>query len=181
MFSIVAAYDHYGTLCCERQATTRSWFIDMLAILAMAWAFARWMPWRRVAWLAPVLLAISLYPVLYDLRGLWQDYANAHWEIAARAKTWQSAIKSGTDSMEFYMSPDGADMLIHGYKQPVGTYTVGPNAPELVTAVGRFFGKDAVVTCQPWQTHESWMINGQFIPACPPNAGPPRVIGAISP
>ena len=173
LFSTVAADYHYGTLCCERQATTRSWFIDLLAIMAMAWALDQWQAWRRVAWLPPILLALSLYPVLFDLQGLRRDYTNYRWAIDARVRTWRSAAQPGTDEMEFYMPPDEAKMLIHGYTQPIGTFQIGLKAPERVTAIGNFFGKDVVVTCQPWQTSKSWLIDGQFIPACPPHDGPP--------
>lgn len=173
LFSIVAAYGHHGTLCCERQATARSWFIDLLAILAMAWGLARWPLSRRVGWLPPALLALSLHPVLFDLHGLYRDYANYGWAIDSRVRTWRSASQPDTDQMEFYMPPDEAKMLIHGYTQPVGTFRIEPGAPDQVTAIGRFFGKHVVVTCQPWQTEKSWLINGQFIPACPPHDGPP--------
>ncbi len=175
LFSIVAAYDHYGTLCCERQATTRSWFIDLIAIMLIGWVLSRWQAWRRIAWLAPALLTLSLYPSLSNYRGLRGDYANYGFAIDSRVQTWDSAKQPGTN-MEFYISPDRADMLIRGYSQPIGTYRIGSGAPELATAVGRFFEKDVVVTCQPWQTHETWLINGQFIPACPPHLGPIRVI-----
>ena len=173
LFSVAAAYGHGGTLCCERQATTRFWFMDLLAIMAAAWALTRWPSWRRAAWLPPSLLALSLYPALFNLHGLSRDYANMRWAIASRVQTWRSAAQSGTDQMEFYMPPDEMGMMIRGYAQPIGSFRVGPEAPESVAAIGRFFGKDIVVTCQPWQTRESWLINGRFIPACPPHDGPP--------
>ncbi len=173
LFSIVAAYDRYGTLCCERQATTRAWFIDLCLILLMAWTLARWRRWRRVTWVAPILLAISLWPMLFDLRGLSQDYANYGWAIDARARTWRSASQAGTDQMEFYMPPDEAGQLIHGDGKPIGTFRVAAEAPQGIKAIGQFFHKNTVTTCQPWQKSESWLINGHFVPSCPPHDGPP--------
>ncbi len=173
LFSLVAAYDHFGRLCCERQATARSWFIDLIFILAMSWALARWRLWRRVSWASPLLLAVSLFPVLFNVPGLYADYANNHWAITARIQTWRSASQPGRDQMEFYMPPDASHMLIRGDGQPVGTFSVGQEASEKITAIGHFFQKATVVTCQPWQTSQSWLINGQFVPACPPHDGPP--------
>jgi hypothetical protein len=173
LFSLAAAYDHYGSPCCERQATTRSWFGDLLLIMAMAWLLARWRGWRRVAWLSPALLTVSLYPVLFDLHGLERDYANYGWAVDGRVRTWRSAQQPGTEQMEFYMPPDEATMLVHGYGQSIGTFRIGPETPEQVAAIGRFFGKAVVVTCEPWQKSESWLIYGQFFPACPPHDGPP--------
>ena len=181
LFSMLAASGHYGTFCCERQAAARSWFIDLLAILAMTWGMSQWPLWRRAAWLPPALLALSLHPVLHDLHGLHRDYANYGWAIDSRVRTWRSASQADTDQMEFYMPPDEAGMLIHGYTQPIGTFRIDPGAPEQVTAIGRFFGKNVVVTCQPWQTEKSWLINGQFVPACPPHGGPPDNIWPTSP
>ena len=78
-FSIAAAYYHYGALCCERQATLRYWLIDLLAILAMTWGLAQWRPVRggpRQVGLASMLLALSLFPVLFRIEGLRENYAN---------------------------------------------------------------------------------------------------------
>ena len=173
LFSIVAAYDRSGTLCCERQATARAWFIDLCFILLMAWMLARWPRWRRVTWTAPTLLAISLCPVLFDLHGLSQDYASYGWAIDARARTWQSARQAGTDRMEFYLAPDEAGQLVHGESKPIGTFRVAADAPQGIDAIGQFFHKSTVTTCQPWQRSESWLINGRFVPSCPPHDGPP--------
>ena len=173
LFSIVAAYVHYGDLCCQRQSTTRFWLIDLLAILAMRWALGLWWPphrdrLRRWAWLPPLLLALSLFPMLSRTGGLMQDYTNRNFAANGRARTWRSGERTGTDRMEFYLPPDGPGMLIQGTSLPIDTYRIGPAAPELINAIGGFFGKTTVATCQPWQTDRPWIINGQFFPACPP-------------
>ena len=46
----------------------------------------------------------------------------------------------------------------------------------MVGAVGRFFGKTTVIVCEPWQTEKSWLLRGQFIPACPPHGGKPDIV-----
>ncbi len=182
-FSILAAYYHYGTLCCERQGATRHWLLDLLLVLAACWALARWpAPGRlldRRTWLAPALLALSLAPVLGRAGGLLQGYDTQHLALEGAAKTWRSGRQTGTDQMEFYLPPDGEGMLVRGTAQPIGTYRTGPGAgpevPEMVRELGRYFGKQVVFTCQPWQNEKSWLLNGQFIPACPPHDGPPDV------
>ena len=166
-FSIIADGTYAGVL------TTRSWLEDLLAIIVVGWLLARWPWWRRFPWLPPVALALALLPVLSTLPGLNRDYANYGWATSARVRTWRSASTPGTNQMEFYLPPDEAGMLIRGDRQAIGRFRVGPEASEQITAVGRFFHKDIVVTCQPWQTDQSWLINGQFIPACPPHPGPP--------
>ncbi len=78
--------------------------------------------------------------------------------------------------MVFYLPPDSPQMLVHGTSERLGTYTTLGNAPELISAIGLFFGKSVVTTCQPWQSDKSWLYNGRFIPACPPHAGPPDIV-----
>ncbi|MBC7799209.1 MAG: hypothetical protein H7Z10_01185, partial [Gemmatimonadaceae bacterium] len=172
LFSVAAAYYHYGFLCCERQATTRFWLMDLLAIIAMAWVVARWRV-ERPRWLAPAILTIALFPVLLRSGGLYTGYDNQRLATEAVARTWRSGQGSG-GSMEFYLPPDNDALLVRGTSQPIGAFQAGaPDVPVMVTEVARFFGKSVVVTCHPWQNEKSWLIRGQFIPACPPHGGPP--------
>ena len=77
--------------------------------------------------------------------------------------------------MEFYLPPDNARMLVRGTSLPLASFRVESGTPGLATEMGRFFGKAVVTTCQPWQDDKSWLIHGEFIPACPPRDGPPDV------
>lgn len=193
-FSAAAAYYHYGTLCCERQAVTRHWLADLLAIMAMGWVLARvegvqaggvWAAGARHAWVRgawpPALLALSLFPVLFRIDGLRQGYDSQRLAIDARARTWRSGQQAGTNGMEFYLPPDMDSMLVRGTSLPIRSFHVGPGTPALVSETGRFFGKAIVTVCQPWQNERSWLIHGQFIPACPPRDGPPDVVIPPSP
>jgi len=179
-FSAAASYYHYGTLCCERQSTTRFWLCDLLAIMAMAWMLAQWPARgsgvRRAAWLPPILLTLALFPILFRIDALRHDYDNLHLASEARTRTWRSGLQTGTDRMEFRLPPDKVEMLVRGTSVPIGIFRSGPGAPLLLTELGRFFGKGEVLTCQSWQTEKSWLIHGQFIPACPPHDGPPDSI-----
>lgn len=181
-FSVAASYYHYNELCCERQSTMRLWMNDLLFVLAasrmLAWLGSTrpdWRVLRSAGWLPPLLLALSLFPILSRLDGLRQDYDMTGLAAEGRAKTWRAGQRAGTDRMEFYLPPDGSGMLIRGTSQPIGTFERGEGTPEMVAAVGRFFGKAVVTTCQPWQISQSLLVNGQFIPACPPHEGPPDV------
>lgn len=182
-FSSAAAYYHYGTLCCERQATVRFWFADLLLILAASWALAHWPAkrediaplFRRAAWLPPLLLTASLHPFLFKLDGLRLAYGNLHLATVARTRSWASA-RAGSDGMIFYLPPDGGGMLVRGTSMPIGTFRPGSGAPSMVNEIAGFFGKQSVTICQPWQTEKSWVIKGVFIPACPPHDGPPDEI-----
>ncbi len=183
-FSILAAYFHYGALCCERQATTRHWMLDLLLVVGAGWMLARWpAPGRwldRRPWVAPVLLSLSLLPVLGRVDGLMQGYDVLTLSQKGGARTWLSGTQAETGQMEFYLPPERRDMLVRGTFQPVGTYLAGPGAgpetPEMIRELGRFFGKQVVHVCQPWQEAKSRLLNGQFIPACPPRDGPPDYI-----
>ena len=183
-FSVLTAFYHYGTLCCERQGTTRFWLVTLLLALA-AHGLAAWWPGagrllQRRPWAAPALLAASLLPVLGLVGGLRQDYDMLELARGGRTRTWLSGRQPGTGAMEFYMPPDGKGMLIHGTGLPVGRYPTSPSAvpmaPEMIRELGRYFGKEVVFACQPWQTEKSWLLNGQFIPACPPHDGPPDIV-----
>lgn len=183
-FSILAAYYHYGTLCCERQGTTRQWLLDLLLVLGACWAVARWPAAGRWAdrrpWLAPAVLTLSLLPVLGRVEGLRRDYDALALARSGSTRTWRAARQVETEQMEFYLPPDSAGMLIRGTSQPVGRYDTRPgtglDTPEMVRELGRFFGKQVVFVCQPYQNEKSWLLHGQFIPACPPHDGPPDVI-----
>lgn len=182
-FSSAAAYYHYGTLCCERQATLRFWFADLLLILAASRLFAHWPVrfgdvaslFRRAAWLPPILLTASLHPILFKLDGLRLGYAYQHLATDAWTRSWASA-RAGSDGMIFYLPPDGSGMLVRGTSMPLGTFRPGPDAPSMVDEIAGFFGKQSVTICQPWQNEKSWLIKGVFIPACPPHDGPPDEI-----
>ncbi len=183
-FSILAAYYHYGALCCERQATTRYWMLDLLLVVGAGWLLARWPAAGRWLdcrpWLAPVLLSLSLLPVLGRVEGLRQGYDVLTLSQKGGARTWRSGTQAGIREMEFYLPPERPDMLVRGTFQPVGTYPAGPSAgpetPEMIRELGRFFGKQVVHVCQPWQEAKSRLLYGQFIPACPPHDGPPDFI-----
>ena len=182
-FSIFAAYYHYGDLCCQRQEAARQWLIELLLILVAVWFLARWpTPIKRLAglraWAGPGLLIVSLLPVTLQLPALWNDYHMLPFARSARAKTWLSGYTPGK-SMEFYMPPDNSNMLVHGTSLDLGTYDLrtGSFAPyDFVNAVGRFFDKSVIVACQSWQTSKSTLVDGTFIPACPPHDGPPDII-----
>ena len=177
--SILASYYHYGTLCCERHAATRSWLVDLVFVLAACWAATRW---RWIAaitargWAPPLLLAMSLFPVLTRIDGIAADYDAQHLAFDGRTRDWRSGRASGERQMEFYLPPDGADMLVRGTWMPIGSYPMAADTPKMLREVGRYFGKDVVVTCQPWQNEKSWLLNGRFTPACPPHDGPPDVV-----
>lgn len=179
LFSVATAYVHYGQLCCERQSTTRFWLGDILLIIGAGVVLGR----RRgialpgwPAWIAPAVLAVSLFPALFEARNLHAAYVDGHLAAEAGVKTWRSGLGAGHGPMEFYLPPDGSALLIRGTSQPLGRYVVGKDAPDMVTAVGQFFGKTTIWVCQPWQTEKSWLISGQFIPACPPHDGPADLV-----
>jgi hypothetical protein len=86
--------------------------------------------------------------------------------------------------MQFYMPPDSDAMLIHGTSLPVKTFNLQTDAlgsNDLVNGIGSFFDKTVITVCQPWQTHQSFLIDGTFIPACPPHDGPPDVVFYTTP
>ncbi len=178
-FSLFAAYFHYGTVCCERQATTRQWLIDLLLILLAATLLhSRLLPLSSEGWramLPPLLLVASLTPVLHRISGLRSDFDVHKLAVAARTRTWASGLDKDHSVMKFYLPPDGANMLVRGTFEPTGTFKTA-GASEMTAAVGAFFAKTAVTVCQPWQTEKSWLLNGQFIPACPPHPGPPDIV-----
>lgn len=179
-FSLLGAYYHYGELCCERQASARQWLIELAFILAATAILGRW-PGRRgvlggrAAWFGPLLLVASLLPVIAQIPAMRADFEQLPMAGAARFKTWQSGLAPGP-RMQLYMPPDNPGMLIHGTSTTVGTFdlTTLPFDPaEIAIAAGRFFGKSTVDACQAWQTQNSFLIDGVFIPACPPHDGPP--------
>ena len=176
LFSVWSAPMPGGAPCCERQDTTRFWMTDIVLIVVMI----RLMPQgptlrgRRARWLSPVLLTLALCPVLWRIGGLREDYANLHFAREARNRTWFSAATTApTQPMQFYLPPDGASLLIRGTPQSVGRSVVGHDAPGMVDAVGRFFDHEVIDVCESWQTSQSWLYYGRFIPACPPHDGPP--------
>lgn len=179
-FSLLGAYYHYGDLCCERQASARQWLIELAFILAAAAVLLRW-PGRRgllgsrAAPFGPLLLVASLLPVIAQIPAMRADFEQLSLAGAARFKTWQSGLAPGA-RMQLYMPPDKPDMLIHGTSMPIGTLnlvTLPYDPANIAAAAGRFFGKSTVDACQAWQTQDSFLINGMFIPACPPHDGPP--------
>ena len=170
-FSIAAAYQHYGQLCCERQQSVRQSFLELdLLVLAIA-ALAAW-PWastlaRRMPMMPPLMLAAGLMlPLLWRFEGLSSNYALYHWGIEARARTWASGLQPNTRGMIFYLPPDRPELAVHGTGKPQRTYGHWVDAPNLLLDMGRFFGKRSVTVCEPWQTDRSWVIGGRFIPAC---------------
>lgn len=177
-FSLLAAYYHYGDLCCERQAAARGWLIDLALIVAAASVLARWPGHAapRLAWLGPALLAGSLLPLPAEVRALRADYRVLAMAEQAKGRTWESGLAAGGGRMLFFLPPDSGDMLVHGTSEPVATYELARGAPDLLDAAGTFFGKSAVTACLAWQSDKSFLINGRFIPACPPHDGPPDII-----
>ena len=177
-FSLLAAYYHYGDLCCERQAAARGWLIDLALIVAAVAALARWPGHAapRLAWLGPALLAGSLLPLPAELRALRADYRVLAMAEQAKGRTWASGLAAGGGGMLFFLPPDSSDMLVHGTSEPVATYQLAQGAPDILDAAGRFFGKATVTTCLAWQGDKSFLINGRFIPACPPHDGPPDIV-----
>lgn len=175
-FSLFAAFYHYGNDCCERQATTREALLDLFLVVAATALLARIAVSRVPGWLGPVLLAASLFPFAWRVGALRADAANYRFAVDSRAKTWGSAADAGSGTMKFFLPPDAAGMLIRGTWQPPGTYALAQGAPDMLGAVGRFFGKSTVIVCQPWQTEKSWLLRGQFIPACPPHGGKPDIV-----
>ncbi|MBE7209415.1 MAG: acyltransferase, partial [Gluconacetobacter diazotrophicus] len=170
-FSLWGAFLHYGSLCCERQATTRYWMVDVLAVVAVSALLPRGTAVLRRA--GPLLLTLALLPVLWRTNGIAADYGQLRSARDARARTWLSAAKPGTAAMQFFLPPDSTDLLIRGTSQPLGRVRVGSDPDGMVDAMGRFFGRTLVDVCQPWQGDQSWLYYGRFIPACPPHGGPP--------
>ena len=177
-FSLLAAYYHYGDLCCERQAAARGWLIDLGFVLAAVAVLARWPGHaaQRFGWLGPLLLAASLLPMPTRMRAIRADYGVLAMAEQAKGRTWASGLAAGHGGMLFYLPPDSGGMLVHGTSEPVATYELARGAPDLLDAAGRFFDKSAVTTCLAWQGDKSFLINGRFIPACPPHDGPPDIV-----
>ena len=176
-FSLAAAYQHYGQLCCERQQSVRQSFLALdLLVLAIA-VLAAW-PWagrlaRRFPAIPPLILAAGIMlPLLWRFEGLSSNYALYHWGIEARARTWASGRQPDTRGMIFYLPPDRPELAVHGTGKPQRTYGHWVDAPNLLLDMGRFFRKRSVTVCEPWQTERSWVIGGHFIPACvlPPDS-----------
>ena len=141
-----------------------------LAALAVALALAlvaRAIPWRVTGW-APAALALAFYPALTT--GMRQP--DTQMAIEARQRTWTSGRRL-TPAMEFYLPPE--DATIFGL--PPGTYE---NASAL-GPVSRLFGKSVITVCFAWQQSESWLIDGRFVPSCPPRDGPPDRIAKTRP
>ena len=182
-FSLLAAYYHYGDLCCERQATARGWLIELAFVATAVTALARWpvrqaaAPARLAGWLGPVLLTASLLPTATQIGAIRVDYGLLSLAERAKVRTWASGLATGSRQMLFVMPPDTDAMLIHGTSQPIGTYDLAKGAPDIIAAAGEFFGKAIVTTCFAWQGEKSVLIDGRrFIPACPPHDGPPDII-----
>ena len=176
-FSLLAAYFHYGSDCCERQATTRQALIDLLFVIGATALLGRAATSPLPGWLGPVLLAASLFPFAHRLPAIGEDLANYHLAVEARRKTWASGEAPGAAAMKFFLPPDANGMLIRGTSETIATYAVGSDrTPGMLTAAGRFFGKTTVIACEPWQTSQSWLLRGHFIPACPPHGGPPDIV-----
>ena len=180
-FSILAAYYHYGDLCCERQAAARGWLIDLAFVVAAMAALARWPAHaapRLAGWLGPLLLTASLLPTAAQVRATRLNYGMLALAEQARGRTWASGLAAGRGAMLFYLPPDSEDRLgVHGTSEPIGTYDLAQGAPEMLDAAGRFFGKSVVTTCFAWQKDKSVLIDGRrFIPACPPHDGPPDIL-----
>ena len=176
-FSLVAAYLHYGQLCCERQQSLRQTFLALELLVLAAAALAMW-PWantlaRRVRVMLPMMLAVGIMlPLLWRFEGLRNNYVLYHWSIEARARSWASGSQPGRRGMIFYLPPDTEELAVHGTSLPLRTYGDGPEEPDLAQDMEQFFGKRSVMVCQPWQTERSWVIGGRFIPACvlPPDS-----------
>lgn len=171
-FSTATAYYHYGSLCCERQQSTRFWYVDLLTILAMAALAGRFgtrtlASWRAPAWLPAAALAASLLPALFRTQGLLEDYDGLKLASQARVRTWRSAVKAEASSVVFYLPPDGGHMLVRGTFEIPGTYASDSTDRPLLQAIGRFFHKPEVVVCQPWQRAQSQIVDGQLVPPCP--------------
>ncbi len=175
-FSLLGAFYHYGELCCERQASARQWLIELDYILAAAAILLRWQGRPiRAGWVGPLLLVASLLPVIVQIPAMRSDFAQLPMAGAARFKTWRSGLAPGS-RMQLYLPPTNPDMLIHGTSTAIGTYdlhTIPYDPGDIVAAAGRFFGKRTVDVCEAWQTAESFLLDGRFIPACPPHDGPP--------
>ncbi|WP_256366968.1 acyltransferase [Acidisphaera sp. L21] len=121
-------------------------------------------------WWAPAGLALAFYPAALTPAALSQQ--DAQMAVSARSRTWASARRPG-EAMEFYLSP--AETSLFGL--PPGTYTdAGPLAP-----ISRVFGKSTITVCNAWQQSESWLIDGRFIPSCPPHEGPPDRVANTRP
>ncbi len=167
-FSLVAAYDHYGGLCCERQQALRGCLLDLafISVAAGLIGHTAGVLTRRAALVPLAFLLMSLTSVLPRLNGLAKSYSLLHWSLDSRHRSWSSGERSG-NSMVFYLPPDTPGELVRGTALPVGVYSPSSSAPALVDAVAGFFDKQQVRVCQAWQTGRSWIINGTFIPACP--------------
>ncbi len=184
-FSLFAAYLHYGTACCERQATTRHWLLEILLIITALAVICRvTVPTRFMTgpaiWLVSMILTISLLPVVTHIAGMREDFAVHGLALEARSRTWKSGLSAGTSGMKFYLPPDGGRMLVRGTNQPLGTFRADSEAPEIAAAAAMFFGKSIVTICEPWQTEKSLLLDGHFIPACPPHGGPPDIVGSYA-
>ncbi len=176
-FSLLAGFYHYGELCCERHAAIRQWLLALGAVLLAVWALAKQAWWQRCAdWTGPLLLLASLGPLLLLLPAIREDFGVLELARSARERSWTSGLATGV-RMQFYMPPDSPTMLVHGTSLPVGTYETSTlDWNDLLHSVGRFFGKLGIDACLPWQTEQSFLIDGtRFVPACPPHDGPPDV------
>ena len=179
-FSLLAAYYHYGQLCCERHAGMRQWLVELGFILAAMAALAN--RTQMAKWCGPLLVAVSLMPLIKQIPEIRTDLGLIQIAQDARMRTWASGLAAGPQ-MQFYMPPDSGAMLIHGTSLPVKTFYLDTDAGlnDLVDSIGAFFGKTVITVCQPWQTHQSFLINGTFIPACPPHDGPPDIVFDTAP
>ena len=173
-FSIAAAYHDYGTLCCERQSTTRGGFIDMIFVIGAGILLGRgrWQPgWPAGIWIAAALLAVSLSPIALVIPRIRTEYTLLNWAETGRDRSWVSGTAPHTAAMQFFLPPDSPQALIRGTGIAVGTYKLdpgrNPHPEQLVAVIGRYFGKQIVFVCQPWQTNKAWFINNKWISACP--------------
>ena len=184
-FSLFAAYLHYGTACCERQATTRHWLLEILLIITALAVICRltvytWLMAAPATWLVSMILTISLLPVVTHVAGMREDFAVHGLALESRSRTWKSGLRTGTSRMKFYLPPDGGRMLVRGTSQPLGTFRTDNDAPDIAGAAATFFGKSIVTICEPWQTEKSLLLDSHFIPACPPHGGPPDIVGSYA-
>ena len=170
-FSIAAAYQHYGQLCCERQQSVRQGFLTLSLVVLIAPALARLPLANMLAHRVPtipvmMLIAGLMLPLFWRYEGLSGNYAFYYWSVEARTRTWASGLQSDTAGMIFYLPPDGPALAVKGTGLPLQTYTDGPDEPALARDVAHFFGKRRVTVCQPWQIERSLIVGGRVIPAC---------------